>query len=284
MSSRVTLAAIAAAALVATAAVSYIAGRGDSAPDVASVIAAPAVAQEVTTQASGGFSAPQRTEIGDIVREYLMENPEVIRDAIIALQEKEELTAKADQVKAIDDRADLIFSSPRQVVLGNPDGDVTLVEFFDYNCGYCKRAHADMVRLIDEDPNLRIVLKEFPVLGPPSVEAAQIASAVAIIAPEKYADFHEVMLSEPGPADGARAIAVATDLGLEEDALRKTADSDEVRQYIMESRMLASELQLTGTPSYVTRQDVIVGAVGFDELKNRIAAAREACKDTDSVC
>ncbi len=279
MTSRVIVAALAITALAATAAVSFIAGRDNSAPDVAALVSTPALAQD-----GDSFSEAQRSEIGSIVREYLLANPEVVRDAIMELQQREEITARQDQVKAITDNAEKLFSSTRQVVLGNPEGDVTLVEFFDYNCGYCKRAHEDMVRLLDEDPNLRIVLKEFPVLGPQSVEAAQIASAVAITASDKYGAFHEALLSEPGRIDGARAIAVARDLGIDEAELRRVADTDEAKQFIIESRTLAGELQLTGTPSYVTRQDVIVGAVGYDELKNRIAAVRTACNADPSAC
>ncbi len=131
---------------------------------------------------------------------------------------------------------DELFNSPREVVLGNPKGDVTLVEFFDYNCAYCRRAHADMKQLIAEDPNLRVVLKEFPILGDGSVAAAQVAVAVLLTAPDKYAAFHDELITEPGQVDGAKALAVAVDLGMDADKLKVVAASDEAKANINEVR------------------------------------------------
>jgi protein-disulfide isomerase len=178
----------------------------------------------------------------------------------------------------IGENKDLIFSSSRQVVLGNPEGDVTLVEFFDYNCGYCRAAHTAMKQLIADDPNLRVVLKEFPILGDESVQAAQVAVAVLLTAPDRYADFHEELITAKGAVDGDRALAVAADIGLDVEALKVKAGSDEVKANIMEVRQLATKLDLTGTPSYVTASAVVVGAVGYDNLKMEIAKAREACQ------
>jgi protein-disulfide isomerase len=226
------------------------------------------------------LSQVQQSEVEAIVRNYLIANPEIVRDAIYELQRKEDAAAKAAQVSTITDNSARLFSSAKDVVLGNPAGDVTLVEFFDYNCGYCRRAHADMVRLLDEDPNLRIVLKEFPILGPGSVEASQIAAAVLLTAPDKYRAFHDALLTEPGQVDGARALAVAEDLGLDPAALNTESDSEAVQALITESHELASLLQLTGTPSYVTPQEVVVGAVGYDALKASIEKARGCLADS----
>lgn len=210
-----------------------------------------------------------------IVRDHLISNPEIIREAIDALQNREreaELLAQTDVLSSDKER---IFSSSRQVVLGNPDGDVTLVEFFDYNCGYCKRALADMARLIEDDENLRIVLKEFPVLGDSSVEAANVAIAVNLIAPEMYRDFHFALLSLPGRIDGSRAIAVAEEIGVDIAKLHETLPLPEVQATIAEVYDIATSLSLTGTPSYVTAKEVVVGAVGYDTLKASIEAARD---------
>lgn len=147
-----------------------------------------------------------KADVEKIVRDYLLENPEVIREALEELERRD--IAKADEARAqtLSSVSDILFNSTRQVELGNPDGDVTLVEFFDYNCGYCKRAMADMDRLLKEDPNLRVVLKEFPVLGQGSVEAAQVAAALNHIAPAKYAEFHRELMGIPGPGQqGERA-------------------------------------------------------------------------------
>ena len=226
------------------------------------------------------FSSPidpaQKAAIEDIVRDYLMEHPEVIRDAMNALQARQEAEEAERQNAAIANNKDKIFNSKNQVVLGNPDGDVTLVEFFDYNCSYCRRAQADMTKLIQEDGKLRIVLKEFPVLGPASLEAAQVAVGVNTIAPEKYRDFHDKMLSDRGQASAARAIAVAESLGIDPDKLREASKEENVRTTIEEVYAIANSLGLTGTPSYVVGDEVVVGAVGYDALKAKIESIR-AC-------
>jgi protein-disulfide isomerase len=239
------------------------------------LVSKPAMAAE----AEAPFSETQKDEIRKVFRDYLMQNPEILREAMGALQRKEEAAQTAAAAAAIsgDKR---IFSSKRQVVLGNPDGDTTLVEFFDYNCGYCKRAHADMKRLLEEDKNLRIVLKEFPILSQGSLEAAQVGVALNMIAPEKYFEFHDALITERGQVDGARALAVAEDLGLDMGKLKEMAQSAETRATIEEVRELGDRLAITGTPSYVTAKELLVGAVGYDTLKAKIEEARKACADT----
>jgi protein-disulfide isomerase len=213
----------------------------------------------------------------DFIRDYLLANPEVIRDAIDELQRKQDEAEQVAQVKAIDEHRDLLFSSPRQVVMGNPQGDVTLIEFFDYNCGYCRRAQADMQQLIADDPNLKVVLKEFPVLGDGSIEASQVSVAVSLLAPDKAGEFHDALLAQSGQVNGDVALAVAEGLGLDRDELDAKMDSPEVKDTITESYVLAQALSLTGTPSYVTSREVVIGAVGYDALREKIATARANC-------
>ncbi len=179
----------------------------------------------------------------------------------------------------MNDSADILFNSARQVVLGNPKGSVTLVEFFDYNCGYCKRAHADMVQLLDEEPELRMVLKEFPVLGEGSVEAAKVAVAVNTLAPEKYADFHQALLMTRGRANKDSALKAAADIGLSAEEIANVMSTDETDRTIEESYTLANRLGLTGTPSYVIGNEVIPGAVGYAQLKAKVDALK-SCGET----
>ena len=162
------------------------------------------------------------------------------------------------------------------MVVGNPQGDVTLVEFFDYNCGYCKRAMTDMLDLMKNDPKLKVVLKEFPVLGEGSVEAAQVAAAVRMQdkTGKKYLEFHQKLLGGRGQADKARALAVAKEVGFDMARIEKDMASDEVRLQLEESFKLAEALGLNGTPSYVIGSDVVVGAVGLDTLKESVNTAR----------
>ena len=146
--------------------------------------------------------------------------------------EKKQAAAEAEKHQAaIKENAEALFNSPRQVVVGNPQGDVTFVEFFDYNCGYCKRAMTDMIDLMKDDPKLKVVLKEFPVLGPGSVEAARVAVAVRMQdkTGKKYLDFHQKLLGGRGQADKARALAVAKEVGLDMARLERDMASDEVK-------------------------------------------------------
>jgi protein-disulfide isomerase len=199
------------------------------------------------------FAPDQRTEIESIIREYLLAHPEVLQDAMAELEKRQTAEDAQKHLAAIKDNADAIFSSPRQVTLGNPQGDVTMVEFFDYNCPYCKKAMTDMLDLLKADPKLKVVLKEFPVLGENSVQAAQVAVAVRMQdkTGKKYIDFHTKLLGGRGPADKAHALAVAKEVGFDMGRLDKDMQSDEVKQTMEESFKLAEQLGLNGTPSYV---------------------------------
>ena len=224
-----------------------------------------------------GFSEPQRDEIRKIMKDYLLAHPEILQDVMAEL-EKRQQSAEAEKARsAVKNHSQALFYSPRQVVVGNAEGDVTLVEFFDYNCGYCKRALADLMGLMKDDPKLRVVLKEFPVLGPGSVEAAQVAVAVRMQdkTGRKYLDFHQKLLGGRGQADRAHALAAAKEAGLDMGRLEKDMGSEEVKASLDESFKLAEALGLNGTPSYVVGQDVVVGAVGQDTLKEKVDAARK---------
>ena len=222
------------------------------------------------------FSDSQRGDIEVIVRNYLIAHPEVVEEAMNELN-KRQAAAEAEKHEAsVASNADAIFNSPRGVVLGNKDGDVTFVEFFDYNCGYCKRAMADMLDLLKNDSKLKVVLKEFPVLSEGSVEAAKVAVAVRMEDPsgKKYLDFHQKLLGGRGPADKARAMAAAKDAGLDTAKLEKDMASPEVKATIEENFKLAEAMGMNGTPSYVIGKQVVIGAVGLDGLKEKIAIAR----------
>ena len=224
------------------------------------------------------FSDTQRGEIEGILKNYLLTHPEILQEAMAELEKKQQAVDAEKSKVAVKEHKQLLFSSPRQVTLGNVQGDVTLVEFFDYNCGYCKRALSDLMNLMKADAKLKVVLKEFPVLGPGSVEAAQVATAVRMQdrSGKKYLEFHQKLLGGRGQADRARALAVAKDIGMDMARLEKDMSSDEVRATLEESMQLADKLGLNGTPSYVVGPTVVVGAVGFESLKEKVESAR-AC-------
>jgi protein-disulfide isomerase len=218
----------------------------------------------------------QRSAVERIVHDYLVAHPEVLQEAMTELEKRQTAAEAVKHKAAVKAHARLLFNSPDQVTLGNPKGNVTFVEFFDYNCAYCKRALTDMLTLMKTDPNLKVVLKEFPVLGPSSVQAARVAVAVRMQdkTGKKYLEFHQKLLGGRGRADAARALAVAKEVGLDMGRLQKDMKSPEVEKTLKQDFGLAEALGLNGTPSYVIGVNVIVGAVGFDALKEQINTAR----------
>jgi len=241
------------------------------------LVLAAALALTALPAAAQDFSTAQRGEIEKIIKEYLIRHPEVLQEAMAELEKKQQLAETEKARSAIKNHSDALFNSPRQVVLGNPQGDVTFVEFFDYNCGYCKRALTDMVEIMGKDPKLKVVLKEFPVLGPGSVEAAQVAVAVRMQdkTGKKYLEFHQKLLGGRGQVDKAKALAAAKEIGLDMARLDKDLKSDEIGKTLEESMKLAEALGLNGTPSYVIGNDVVIGAVGQAALSQKIQAARQ---------
>jgi protein-disulfide isomerase len=219
---------------------------------------------------------PQRGAIEKIVHDYLIAHPEVLQEAMTELEKRQTAQDAEKHKAAVKQHAQALFSSPDQVTLGNPNGNVTFVEFFDYNCGYCKRAMTDMLTLMKDDSNLKVVLKEFPVLGPGSVEAARVAVAVRMQdkAGKKYLEFHQKLLGGRGQADNARALAVAKEIGLDMDRLQKDMKSPEVEKTLQQDMKLAEALGLNGTPSYVIGDNVVVGAIGLKGLQESINTAR----------
>jgi protein-disulfide isomerase len=223
------------------------------------------------------FNGDQRSEVEKIIREYLLTHPELLQEALGELDKRQAAAETEKHRAAVKENATLIYSSPRHVTLGNPQGDVTMVEFFDYNCGYCKKAMADMMDMIKADPKLKFVLKEFPVLGEGSQQAAQVAVAVRMqdkTGGKKYLEFHQKLLGGRGTADKARAMAVAKEVGMNMSQLEKDLASAEIKSTLDESFKLAEALGLNGTPSYIVGPDVVIGAVGLSMLQERVNMAR----------
>ncbi|MBZ9655629.1 DsbA family protein [Phyllobacterium lublinensis] len=253
----------AAAGLVGLAALAlgYQAGRthvADAAPDTTTIPAA----------------TSDRAEIEGIVRNYLINNPEVMIEVQTALNAKQEAAQKEASTQVISENKDRIFLSPMDAVFGNPNGDVTIVEFFDYNCGYCKKALPDMDALLQSDPNLRFVMKEFPILGADSTRAHMVAKAFKAVMPDKYLEFHRDLLGGEGRATEESAMAIAVKLGADETQIREKMKSPEVAAAFRDNYELANSLSITGTPSYVVGNEVVPGALGADALAERISHIR----------
>ena len=225
------------------------------------------------------FSADQTTEIQHIIKSYLMEHPEVLRDAITELDAREK-NAEADaRKKALVDLSGPLLNGPDGFVIGNPDGKINLVEFFDYNCGYCKRALGDLDHLMSVNKDLRVVLRDFPILSPSSVDAAIVAGAVhKQFTGDKFWDYHRKLLGLHGLVGKEQALGVAKEMGADMSQIAKDSANPQLRSAIQNSDNLAKSLSLNGTPSYVVGDDVLVGAVGFDDINSKLTNVRKCGK------
>jgi len=222
------------------------------------------------------FDETQTRDIERIVRDYLVAHPEVLLEAIDALEAKRSAEKQASQGAAIASVAALLSATPDGTAAGNPGGDVTVTEFFDYNCGYCKRAAADMEVLLATDPKLRVVLKEVPVLGPDSEAATRVSLAFRLLAPDRYVAFQRKLLASRERVDQEAALRVADTFGVARDRLLALTQGADVTQTLAESAHLLQTLGISGTPTYVVGGEMVSGAVGADALAARIGNTR-AC-------
>ncbi|MCF3641380.1 DsbA family protein [Rhizobium sp. TRM95111] len=222
----------------------------------------------------------QKEEIGAYIKEYLLANPEILLEVQEALQAKQAAAQQAQSASAIDENRDAIFTSKYDIALGNPKGDVTVVEFFDYNCGYCKRALTDMDAILEKDKNIRFVLKELPILGPDSLAAHKVSAAFRDLKPEAYGAFHRALLGGEERATEESAIALAGKLGVTEADIRKQMEANPHDEAVREAYTLANGLGITGTPSYVIARETIFGAIGADAIEGKVANVRACGKAT----
>lgn len=229
----------------------------------------------VPAQAQNTFSAEQKKEIETLVHDYMMNNPQVIMDSVDKFRQRSE----EESTKAFDEKiassGDRLYNDPTSPVGGNPKGDVVLVEFFDYNCGYCKLAFKDLQTLINEDKNLKVVFKEIPILS----EASHTAARYALAAHKqgKYWDFHQYLM-ENGANGEALLQNAAKNTGLDFERLKKDADSTEIRTALEKNLELAREIGITGTPGFVIGGKALRGHYGIEALRKTVAETRETQK------
>ena len=239
----------------------------------ASVAALPALAQNAP------FSPDQRKAVVDLIRETLMKNPEIIQEALIELEKRNTVAQAEAQQNAVKSEQARLVDPKTSAVVGNPQGDVTLVEFMDYNCGFCKRAMEDVRTLAKDDPKLKVVIKDFPILGPDSVEASRVAvAAMSQLQGPKYFEFHNRLMGSKGRVNGATALGIARELGADVEKLKKEMDSPATRAVIEDTVALGDRLGLTGTPAFIVGNEVVFGAVGAPALKQKIEAVRKCGK------
>ena len=212
--------------------------------------------------------------IKELVLEAIRENPQIVLEAVEILRLQDAEAQAQAQVNILTDQRDLIENDPNAPVLGNPDGDVTVVEFFDYNCPYCRRAMPVVQELLELDPNIRLVYREWPILGEGSVFAAR--AALASRNQGKYEEFHWAMMGMNGRAEEASVLRIAREIGLDIDQLKADMDAPEVDEHIQTTMRLTQALGFSGTPSFVIGENLVPGLVGVGELLDLVEETRES--------
>jgi protein-disulfide isomerase len=215
----------------------------------------------------------QRRAIEAIIHDYLMQNPDVLIEALREAEAKANTDADAKAVQVLRDRRREIFDDPATPVGGNPQGDVAIVEFFDYRCPYCKQVHPAIQNLLDQDRKLRFVYKELPVLGPQSDMAAHAALAARLQG--KYEPFHIAMMAIKGQITDEVVYRVAGSIGLDVDRLKRDMTDPEIDQALSANKALANALDIRGTPGFIIGDHIVPGAIDLDALKNMVADARK---------
>ena len=212
--------------------------------------------------------------IKDLVLEAIRENPEIVLEAVQIIEQREQQRQTAAAAIVLSDHRDLLENDPNAPVLGNPEGDVTVVEFFDYNCPYCRRVKPHIEELLEEDPNVRLVYREWPILGDGSVFAAR--AALASREQGKYEEFHWALMGMAGRAEEASVIQVAEQVGLDIMQLRLDMNSPEIDAHISASMELSRALGFNGTPSFVIGDALVPGVIEADQMIRLAEEARAA--------
>jgi protein-disulfide isomerase len=236
---------------------------------LAGLMAAPAGAQD--DQASN-FSPAEEDAIRQLVRDYLLANPEVLMEAAQVYRERQQGIQQQQARQTLVMRREELDRDPDSPVIGNPDGDVVVVEFFDYRCPYCVRVAEDLREVVEDDGNIRLVMKEFPILGPESMVAARMALAAE--KQGKYEELHFAMMTVSGKLTEAKAFKIAKKIDLDMDQLRRDMEAPEIDAMLQRNFALAQALQINGTPAFVIGDEVVRGAIDMRALRQIVGQAR----------
>lgn len=210
-----------------------------------------------------------------MLREVLKENPDILMEALDNLRKQMETgQASASRDNLVRLRQEL-ERDPDTFVAGNPLGDITIVEFFDYRCGYCKQAQPDIQKLVKQDGRIRLALKEFPILGPDSLIASR--AAIAAMRQDKYAPFHDALMASQGPLSETRVLRIASDIGIDAARLRRDMDDPKIEKIIGRNHEIAESLGISGTPSFIIGDTLVPGVADLEKLRELVAAARDKC-------
>ncbi|NJN45360.1 MAG: DsbA family protein [Candidatus Competibacteraceae bacterium] len=220
-------------------------------------------------------------ELDQRIREYLLENPQIILESVQRFQVEQQRSQVQQAQQALLSRQDEIFNNPDDPIGGNPDGDVTVVEFMDYNCPYCRKAFNQLTQLAKDDPNVKLLFKEMPVLGAGSDFAAR--AALASIKQNLYMEFHNALMSMNGRLNESVILSIAGQSGLNVDQLKQDMADPQIQASIDRNMQLAEALGIRGTPAFVIGDEVVRGAVDLNKLKQSVTKARKAGKEVGKV-
>lgn len=235
-----------------------------------------AFAAEQARDPAASLSAEQSEAVEGLVRQYILDNPEVIIESMQNYQIRQQLAEQEAAAAAVATHRDELDNDAMSPVAGNPEGDVTVVEFFDYRCAYCKRVLPGIQELLESDDNVRYVFKEFPILGPDSVTASRAALAVWSLDPDKYFDYHTALMEARGPLGEKQVLAMAEEIGLDPEAVKETMAKPEIQESIERNIALAQNLNVQGTPAFIVGDTLMPGAIDGEQLRELVAAARES--------
>jgi len=229
-------------------------------------------------RAAEDFSAEQTKSIEAIVKDYLLAHPEVILQAVESMQKRDVAQAEAKVQGYLKAHSADLRHDANSYVGGNPDGDVTVVEYFDYRCGYCKKVHPVVAELLKSDKNLRLVYKEFPILGPQSKTAAVAAVAALRLDAGKYLGFHNALMSARGDLDTQAILDIAAESGLDPKALSKAMQDPEISGVLARNYRDAKALGINGTPGFIIGDAIVPGYINLAQMRDLISEARAGCK------
>jgi len=219
------------------------------------------------------------SHIRNVVRTYLLDNPDMLvemQQMLMAKNEQSEEQSREEAARLIAENAAFLFDNEQDLILGNAKGDIKIVEFYDYNCGYCKAAYLETLDLLKKDKNLSLVMKDFPILGEDSARAHLVAQAVKKQAPQHYPSFHHQMMTLPQRANEAIAMDVALSLGIDKSQVQQAMTQEEIQIVLVENAKFAYLLGLNFTPAYIVGSEVVRGAVNNQQMEAVIAGQREA--------
>lgn len=239
------------------------------------VLTAALLACSVALPAAAEMTSAERDELRNEIRAYLLENPEVLVEAMNELQAREEQAAANRDLQIMQDHAETIYNDPNSWVGGNPEGDITVVEFVDYRCGYCRKAHDEVAELVSSDGNIRLVMKEFPILGDQSVISSKFAIAVRQLhGDEAYKQAHDALIALKGDASPEALSKLATNLGLDPAPVLERMEDPQVLAVIAANHELAGLMEISGTPTFVIDRTMVRGYVPLEGMRQIVAGQR----------